>query len=139
MYAGMAQPTMTETRIAVHNGGISDEERSYCTSVNYHSLQKALIRLRYWPPSPALNMTVRESAADVGCQLSRNLKNLHHRYVGEHDGDPHRVCDASEVMAERVDMITRAVQDPVDGETLDAMRANGQDLMPGLVQGYPID
>jgi hypothetical protein len=119
---------------------IDDVERSSCTGINYHSMQRALTSLGYLPVLSSAK-GVQDSAVEVARRLS-NIQVL--RYVRDTDPELHAACNAGRQLAAAVRAILDSVEDPVDVETMARLRIHERELSTsdngvGFSGGGPIE
>lgn len=110
---------------------MDDIERSQCTATNFHSLQRALTKLSYWPPIQhpshvhASVLEVAEELSSIDVLKLRSLK----------DPDAHHECNAGVQLAMRVKEVLGEMRDPAAEEALSRLARNRGELMMAGVLG----
>jgi hypothetical protein len=111
---------------------MDETERAQCTGINYHSMQRSLTKLGYWPPLHH-SQGIYDSAQEVANALS-SIQVL--KYARMRDVDLHAPCDAGRQLADRVTAVAHELPDPVDIDTLHRLAQNGAELACGEALGF---
>lgn len=123
--AHLSLPRQSSSPLHPSSPSMEEIERSQCTATNYHSMQRALTQLNYWPPIShpshvhASVLEVAEELSSIDVLKLRTLK----------DPDAHRECNAGVQLAARVKEVLEQMREPAAEEALARLARNRGELM----------